>query len=817
MTRLPDGRAGNGQMDVLTGFQQRRLALADMIRAVLPVAHAHDDEQRAHEIRELLTRLAAGRFKLAVIGQFSRGKTTLMNALLGEAYLPMGALPMTSVVTTVRYGTRARALVRSRAAALPVEVPITEVGRFVARASAERTRMQVASVEVEIPAELLRLGFEFVDTPGVGSAIAANTAATLRYLPQADAVVFVTGFDSALTTAEADFLTSTAEQVGKLFVVINKRDLITDGDAADVTSYVQHWMRDHLRAEPPVFGISALLALEGAIAGHSELLADNGIGPLRDALTRFLTAEQGRIALGNVAAAAAGLLRRQQQDLQAGQHSVGDEQGQSTIVADFESQMSEVQNQIVAVADRIAATAGAVASAVLAERLPAWRAELSEILAPVAAAPSGVASTPDADPASGALDALMLAGRQAAGDWLEQRAAELREALIGKVADDIDVLLRLARSPRELGAAVAGLTVFDGGPAGWAAEEIPQLTVPVVDWTLPDPTARRRRNRSSARLGDQARPAISIVTDAAVADFGERAGPALLAAGGDWARRVGEQAQRQASAEGAQFLRYLSEPRRDDESAVLADLTGRLTAFRDELVAWTPDDSRPAASAEAEPRAAPNPATAGVCAICGQLEAAQTEYLIRRQFLLATSEGDQLQHAETGGFCPLHTWLYSHLSSPVGISAGNARLASQLAGALREADARSPDPSELAGHVTAIAETRACPACTLLRATEREAAAELAAHALAAAEPPRLCLRHLALVLEERPSLPAGRAMTSELALSLQRASENMRAYALKREALRRDLITSDEASAYSDALRLLAGQAALALPARPD
>jgi hypothetical protein len=59
--------------------------------------------------------------------------------------------------------------------------------------------------------------------------------------------------------------------------------------------------------------------------------------------------------------------------------------------------------------------------------------------------------------------------------------------------------------------------------------------------------------------------------------------------------------------------------------------------------------------------------------------------------------------------------------------------------------------------------------------------------------------------------------MTRALAVTLQRASENMRAYALKREALRRGLITADEASAYSDALRLLAGQPALALPAQPE
>ena len=116
-----------------------------------------------------------------------------------------------------------------------------------------------------------------------------------------------------------------------------------------------------------------------------------------------------------------------------------------------------------------------------------------------------------------------------------------------------------------------------------------------------------------------------------------------------------------------------------------------------------------------------------------------------------------------------------------------------------------------------MARTRPCPACALLAGTEREAAGELAAQAPAATDPPRLCLRHLALVLEACSSLPACRAMTSALAASLQRASENMRSYALKREALRRGLITADEASAYSDALRLLASQPALALPTEPE
>lgn len=804
------------KIDGLTGYQQRRLELADMIRAVLPIARAHGDEQREQQIRTLLARLASGRFQLAVIGQFSRGKTTLMNALLGEACLPTGALPMTSVVTTVRYGTRARALVRRHAAALPVEVPVAEVARFVARASAERTRMQVTSVEVEIPAELLRLGFEFIDTPGVGSAIAANTATTLRYLPQADAVVFVTGFDSALTGTETDFLATAAGQSGKLFLVINKRDLVTHADAAEVTRYVQRWARASLPAEPPVFGISALQALGGAVNSDVRQLADSGIGPLRDALTRFLTAEQGPVALSNVAAAAAGLAARQQRDLQAGQLARVGGQGHDSIVAGVESRVSQLQDHLGAVADRIAVTADTAVTDVLDDRGTAWEAELAELLAPAAVAPDGAFAGPDSDPVPGALDALRLAGRQAAGAWLERRAAELREALITAAAEDIGVLLDLARSPRELGATIAGLPVFDGALAGWAAEEVPQLGVPVVDWAVPDP-ARPRRRRGRGGPGDEANLVISAAISAAVAGFAGRAGAAFADVAAGWARRLGEQARRQASAEAAQFRRYLSAPPRDDDLTMLADLAGRLAGFQESLAAWVPDATSPALDQEAERQVAPLPVADGTCVICGQLEVTQTDYLIRRQFLLATSEADQDRHAETGGFCPLHTWQYAHLASPVGISAGNARLASQLAGALREADASSRDPSELAGHVAAIALTRACPACAVLAGTEREAAGELAAQAPAAAGPLRLCLRHLAVVLEACSSLPAGRAMTSALATALQRASENMRAYALKREALHRNLITADEASAYSDAFRLLAGQPALALPAQPE
>jgi hypothetical protein len=168
--------------------------------------------------------------------------------------------------------------------------------------------------------------------------------------------------------------------------------------------------------------------------------------------------------------------------------------------------------------------------------------------------------------------------------------------------------------------------------------------------------------------------------------------------------------------------------------------------------------------------------------ICSRQETAQTEYLIHRQFLLATSQSDQARNAEAGGFCPMHTWQYAHLASPVGISAGTATLARQLADALRDAGTSSRDAGELARHVAVLVSTVSCPACAVLGEAEMQAAQELAAQESAADGPPQLCLRHLALVLEMHPELTNGHAMTSALSATLARASENMRAYALKRE-----------------------------------
>ena len=208
-----------------------------------------------------------------------------MNALLGGPYLPMGALPMTSVITTVRYGSRPEGhRAPPPAPGLAAEAPLAQVAGYIAQASATRAEQQVVSAEVEVPAEILRLGFEFIDTPGVGSAIETNTATTRRFLPPGGrGASFVTGFDSPLTQAEAGFLADAARHAGKLFLVLNKRDLVSGQRrccglwTSSGTGCARTWAWPGHACSP----LSALQALEAAVHGVIDgPLAGSGLPDL---------------------------------------------------------------------------------------------------------------------------------------------------------------------------------------------------------------------------------------------------------------------------------------------------------------------------------------------------------------------------------------------------------------------------------------------------------------------------------------------------------------------------------------------------------
>jgi hypothetical protein len=803
-------------MDRLKSYADRRLELADLIRAALHVARRSGDEQGEHRARDLLARLAGDRFRLAVVGQFSRGKTTLMNALLGGPFLPMGAVPMTSVITTVRYGSRPRAIVRRRASGLGVEVPLASVASYVAQASATRTELQVMSVEVEVPAGTLRLGFEFIDTPGVGSAIEINTATTRRFLPHADAVVFVTGFDSPLTEAESGFLAEAARHAGKLFIVVNKRDLVSDADADGALEFIRRRLHEGAGlAGQRLFTLSALQALQAVTGGDRERLADSGLPELHADLREFLTTDKTRLFLHNIADRAAMLVADQRRDLRLGRLALDGGPDPNAVLAAFEEHMTGLDRQRATVAATITSRIETGLPGLLAARAAAWQASLLELLAPRAAQAAADALSADGDdrPAPDVLeharDALEETGREVTAAWLERRAGEVLEMLTGLAAREIGALQELARSPGVTGAEIAGLAGDDDRRelAGWSAEDVAGLAVRPLEWAVQ--VERPRRSWRRGRAGpaeDEVRDRLHAAVAAAAGTFACGARAEFEEAAREWAVRLEEQAARQMRQSADRFRRCLRTVPRDEDLAALGRLSAQLAAFQAALD--TPREPAPGEDVSAQtvaPPAGPQGAAEG-CVVCQQMEQTLVSHLSTGQFRLATREDEQELHSLGGGFCPLHTWQYAAAASPLGVSAGYAKLAASVAAALESLSTDDRPAPDLARDVAALtAGAATCPVCAALADREKTAIMRISSQPPPEERAP-LCMRHLALALAADPGPEAGRALLQALAAALRRDSEDMRAFALKREAYRSGLVTAEESRAHSDALRRLAG-----------
>lgn len=294
----------------LKQYEQEKFAIADIIRSAQAVDTK--DEDLHQESLDLLTRLAEDRFNLLVVGRFSRGKSTLMNALLGGDLLPTGIVPLTSVITTVRYGSRKQVVLHFNGRSLNREVPLTQLADYVTQQSNPGNVKDLAYAEIELPVEILRRGFFFVDSPGLGSSIAENTQTTERFLPEADAFVLVTSYDSPLSEEEDRILHRIRITNKRLFVVVNKQDTVSAGDRQQALAFVAEQLKRFSFSETPlVFSLSARQALLAKQADGQMGMEESGLPSLEAELLRFLTEERAQAFLSNLYARTLTLVARQ--------------------------------------------------------------------------------------------------------------------------------------------------------------------------------------------------------------------------------------------------------------------------------------------------------------------------------------------------------------------------------------------------------------------------------------------------------------------------------------------------------------------------
>jgi tRNA U34 5-carboxymethylaminomethyl modifying GTPase MnmE/TrmE len=249
--------------------------------------------------QELKEKLLNNVFNLVVLGQFKRGKTTLINALLGAEILPTAVVPLTSIATILKYGET-----------LSIKVffndgQVTEIGpdrlsQYVTEKENPKNMKDVLEVVITYPSSYLKDGVRLIDTPGVGSVYEHNTDVAYQYLPKSDAALFLLSVDQPVSKAELDFLKDVKEYSNRIFFLQNKADYVGYEDLNESISFSKKIIEEYMGREARIFPLSAKLALEGKLSGEKELLGKSFLADFEKLLNTFLMEEKGKVLLLSV-------------------------------------------------------------------------------------------------------------------------------------------------------------------------------------------------------------------------------------------------------------------------------------------------------------------------------------------------------------------------------------------------------------------------------------------------------------------------------------------------------------------------------------
>ncbi len=267
------------------------------IENAISLAFSQANSYEKDILEEIKRKIKENKFNLVVLGQFKRGKTTFVNALLGKRLLPSAVLPLTSIVTVIEYGREEKAEVYFQDGSIK-EIPPENVKLYVTEKENPQNKRGVKYVRIFYPSEILEKGIILVDTPGVGSLYDDNTSVTYDFLPKVDAAVFLLTVDPPLSKEEIAFLRDVFPHVEKVFFVLNKVDYIAEEELSDVIKFTRENLEKLIgRNSLVVYPISAKLALEGRINNDEETFSKSGIAQLEKDLKSFLLEEKANMVL----------------------------------------------------------------------------------------------------------------------------------------------------------------------------------------------------------------------------------------------------------------------------------------------------------------------------------------------------------------------------------------------------------------------------------------------------------------------------------------------------------------------------------------
>lgn len=802
--------------DAVRHYDDLKLEIAAIGQTAMLTCVKDRDEEGERAFQSVLARLAEDRFNLAVVGPFSRGKSSLMNAILGLEGLPTGLLPHTSVITTVSYAPHERVLVRCEGWPLPQEIRLDQLAEYVTERGNPGNQRGVTLAEIQLPAEILRRGLYFIDTPGVGSAIVANTKTTERFLPEIDAAIFVSSFDFAVSEADIEFLRIVTATVGKVFFVLNKLDLTSKSEAEEVIRFV----RERLDHEPGIgsyslFAVSAKRALEAKLHGDSGALAQSGLIELEDALAAFMAADKTRQLSMRVMDRLVALLQRERMQAGLAVASKRSSPRLSEALVGFDEKTAVLKARCAELVNRLG-TLGNDALRAAERRLDFAFTSLKQS-ATLKCAPNFLTGRIFSRPntldtfarnvsmfCAGALTRDLQVYEAALNERLDQSAGPVRAELLALPYQVFDIAMNGEGNTRELSKLcaeepeAAPPSVGLGGIA--RIEWRPRL--PWWIYVVPGrwfPAAMKRQ--FAVALGDL------------LVQYRSRVDAMIRVGMKEYTEKLGRETEKAIDVQVVRVKKLLATGGIEKTRQVFDTLLERARELRPRLDGDADRRSVPENSAASSVRVQ-------ACPVCRTVFRAVFEYLSKLQYELSIDADAQHRHAKSGGFCSMHTWIYASMTSPVAIARAYPTLLDALADRLERAARDAVSIEELAHDIADAAPSpESCRACAIARQATEQSVAQIlqSLDSDGPIEVPALCLPHLAIALDLGSDLNGARLLSSRCARALRRAAEDMRHHALKHDAIRRGLMSADEREAHQAGLRKLAADMLLTLPPRGD
>lgn len=277
-------------------------------------------DNTAASLDEMRQKMEEKTFQVSIIGEFKRGKSTLINALLGREVCPSDRLPATATLNRVTYGLTPGVTIEYKDGTSE-EIGIDQMEAYVTKLTedSEQKAATVKEAVVRYPLEYCKNNVDIIDTPGLNDD-AVMTSVTLGVLPETDAAIYVILATSPFSETERDFLENKmmTSDLGRVIFVVNGMDYIDEDEREELLEYIGKRIDSYVMSKakkvygedseefrqykrkigkPRVVGISAKQALKGKLKGDEALYQKSKFPELEQEIERLLTADRGAIAM----------------------------------------------------------------------------------------------------------------------------------------------------------------------------------------------------------------------------------------------------------------------------------------------------------------------------------------------------------------------------------------------------------------------------------------------------------------------------------------------------------------------------------------